>query len=90
MERVEKLTPRDAVSFYGKAKIIITDNSIIKLISYNTCVLEYNLKTGIIRKLWGGYSVTTMRHINAFLEMYHRYALNKQQWNNIALYGAVA
>lgn len=53
-------------SFYGKAKIIETENGRY-LQSYNTivCFLSYG---GSFVKFWGGYSSTTMRHINSFMQ----------------------
>ncbi len=53
-------------SFYGKAQIIETDKGRY-LKSYNTliCFLSYG---GTFIKLWDGYSQTTQRHINSFIE----------------------
>ena len=53
-------------SFYGKAKIIETDNGEMILQSYNTEVCKIT-SSGEFVRLWSGYSVTTMRHINSFL-----------------------
>ena len=52
-------------SFYGKALVIETENGRY-LRSYDTiiCFLSYG---GSFTKLWDGYSVTTMRHINSFM-----------------------
>lgn len=46
--------------------------------SYNTDVCE--LVGGEFRKLWGGYSATTMKHINAFRRHYGLPALSKREW----------
>ena len=56
-------------SFYHKSSIIpsITDKDIVMLKSYNTIVAEYNFKTKKLQ-INGWYSVTTQRHINAFIE----------------------
>lgn len=53
-------------SFYGKARIIEKDNGEKVLQSYNTEVCKITTG-GLFVRLWDGYSVTTMRHINSFL-----------------------
>ena len=55
-----------ALSFYGKA-ILIEDEEIIKLQSYDTIVVVYD-KTYKSVKIRGWYSMTTGRHIRSFLE----------------------
>lgn len=52
-------------SFYGKAIVIETEEGRY-LKSYDTvvCFLSYG---GTFKKLWNGYSATTMRHINSFM-----------------------
>lgn len=55
-------------SFYGKAKVI-EESGVSKLLSYDTIVAEYNSSTKEI-KINGWYSDTTMRHINAFRNLY--------------------
>lgn len=56
-----------AKSFYGKAKVIEADNGEMILQSYNTKVCKIT-SSGEFVRLWSGYSVTTMRHINSFLQ----------------------
>ena len=56
-----------AKSFYGKAKIVEKGGETV-LQSYDTTVCKLD-KNGDFVRLWGGYSCTTMRHINAFIEM---------------------
>ena len=53
-------------SFYGKAKILECENGRY-LQSYDTvvCFLSYG---GTFKKLWDGYSSTTMRRVNSFLQ----------------------
>ena len=51
-------------SFYGKA-LIETDEDVIILRSYSTSVAE--IRNGIPR-VFGSYSLTTMRHIKEFLK----------------------
>ena len=55
-------------SFYGKAKVIEKDNGETVLLSYNTEVCKITSGGEFVR-LWSGYSVTTMRHINSFLQL---------------------
>lgn len=61
-------------SFYGKAHVsYVYDNyglcgMILK--SYDTDVL-YLSAYGSVHKLWDDYSVTTMRHINEFINQYN-------------------
>ena len=57
-----------AKSFYGKAKVIEKDNGEKVLQSYNTEVCKITSGGEFVR-LWSGYSVTTMRHINSFLQL---------------------
>lgn len=73
-----------AKSFYGKAIVIEKDNGEIELQSYNTIVCK--LTSGENRKLvrlWDGYSATTMRHINAFLEYYGHDGGGKTWWDKL-------
>ena len=58
-----------AKSFYGKAKVIETDNGEKVLQSYNTFVCRITAAGRFVR-MWGGYSATTMRHVNSFLSFY--------------------
>lgn len=51
-------------SFYGKALVELTDKGIV-LYSYNTPVLRLDGEK--LHRLWGGFSTTTQRHINALL-----------------------
>ena len=65
--RIFELIPTDnRKSFYGKAKIIECKEGRY-LQSYDTkvCFLSYG---GTFKRLWDGYSATTMRHINSFMD----------------------
>ena len=53
-------------SFYGKALVIHADGGTF-LQSYNTIVCKID-KNGNFVRLWDGYSATTMRHVNSFLQ----------------------
>lgn len=69
-----------ARSFYGKAKVIETDNGEIILQSYNTMVCKITSGGEFVR-LWSGYSVTTMRHINSFLQLFDIAGGGKAWWD---------
>lgn len=57
-------------SFYGKAKVIEEDNGEKVLQSYKTRVCRIT-SSGEVVRMWSGYSVTTMRHINNFLILFN-------------------
>lgn len=73
-----------AKSFYGKAIVIEKDNGEIELQSYNTivCKLTAGENRRLVR-LWNGYSHTTMRHINAFLDYYKHNGGGKAWWDKL-------
>jgi len=56
-----------AKSFYGKAIIIENESGEKVLQSYETEVCKIN-NNGKFARLWDGYSATTMRHVNSFLD----------------------
>lgn len=65
----------------NRAIIIKTDDAIY-LQSYDTLILKYTPATGYIEKLWSGYSVTTLKHINIFMLQFtscYNY-FNKKSW----------
>lgn len=65
MYNVYELLPDDShKSFYGKAKVIVTDEGEY-LRSYNTIVM-YRDNNGNYYSTWNGWSATTGRHIKAF------------------------
>lgn len=68
-------------SFYGKATVIEHDNGIIELKSYNTIVAR--IVNGKFEKLWDGYSLTTMNHINAFINLYGIFGGGKSWWESL-------
>ena len=74
-----ELAPCDShKSFYGKAKVIETEDGFRFLKSYDTIVACED-KDGKIHKLWDSWSATTGRHINAFC------GLNKSEWAKLEL-----
>lgn len=61
-----ELKPTDGrKSFYGKAVVVVEDNGTETLYSYGTPIIK-RLVSGELVKLWGGWSATTGRHIQAF------------------------
>ena len=78
--KVYDLMPNDGrKSFYGKARVMSRGN-IHVLQSYNTdvCMIDSN---GKVLRIWGGYSATTMRHVNAFLSAFGKDGGGKSWWN---------
>lgn len=51
--------------------------------SYDTLILETDKATGETVKLWGGYSVTTMKHIGAYLQENGGKWLSKKEWESL-------
>lgn len=80
--RIYELTPGGydrAKSFYGKAKVIEMNGETL-LQSYDTTVCKID-KSGEFVRMWEGYSATTMRHINAFIEMFGISGGGKSWWD---------
>lgn len=63
----------------GRA-VIIPDGDVVVLRSYYTNVCSYNIKTNEFKKLWGGFSVTTLKHINLFRRFLALETLSKREW----------
>lgn len=63
--------------FNGRAVVIPTGDG-YTLRSYDTDVISY--EAGTVRKLWDGYSVTTLKHINAFCAFVKHPGFNKREW----------
>lgn len=76
------LSPVDGrKSFYEKAKARQwqdTDGMHAVLTSYGTDVLR--IDNGELTRLWSGYSVTTMRHIRSFLNLYSYQTMTAKEW----------
>ena len=78
--KIYELQPNDnRKNFYGKAKIICKDNGEIYLKSYDTEVCKI-IPGGVFVRLWDGYSATTMRHVNAFIDYFHIPGGGKAWW----------
>ena len=63
--------------FGGRALIIPTETGYI-LQSYYTEVAE--IRNGDFLKLWDGFSVTTLKHINIFRQFLGMNTLSKREW----------
>ena len=69
-----------AKSYYGKARVIETDKGEKILLSYDTEVCKIT-EDGEFVRLWDGYSVTTMRHVNSFLNLVGVAGGGKKWWD---------
>lgn len=82
--KVFELIPNNGrKSFYGKAKVIDSDNGIVSLVSYDTivCSIDTNKKEFI--RHWNSNSMTTTAHINSFRSLYGYRPLTSAQWKNL-------
>ena len=81
--KVYDLIPTDSrKSLYGKARVIEKDNGEKVLKSYKTEVCKIKSNGEFVR-LWGGYSATTMRHVNTFVQLFNIAGGGKTWWNNL-------
>ena len=65
---------------FGGRAIIIPNGDTVILKSYYTEVCSYNIKTDKFTKLWNGFSVTTLKHINLFRRFLALDTLSKREW----------
>lgn len=73
-----ELNPTDSrKSFYGKAIVKVMDDGTEILQSYQTDVIK-RTPDGKLKRLWGGWSATTGRHISAFC------GLNKKELEKLS------
>lgn len=78
--RVFELVPCNSrKSFYGKAKVVQINGESI-LISYDTGVCKIDANGNFVR-MWGGYSQTTMHHINSFISYFGIPGGGKAWWD---------
>lgn len=71
MQQYELLATHDSrKSFYGKAKVIISDEGTIFLKSYDTFVALIE-PDGTYKKIWDGSTQTTNRHIKEFKKQFN-------------------
>ena len=71
-------------SLYGKA-FEISNSMGYELISYSTKVarIEVGQYGRKLVRLFGGYSATTMRHVNAWLQWHGMNPITKKQWEEM-------
>lgn len=77
MKFVELIPVDNRKSFYGKAVAIEKDNGDIELKSYDTIVAR--IRNGVFERL----CVTTMRHINSFINTYGIDGGGKAWWTSL-------
>ena len=73
-----------ALQGFGGRALVIRDGDVVTLQSYYTEVCRYNMKTDTFEKLWDGFSVTTLKHINLFREFLGLEKLSKREWIEIS------
>lgn len=82
MKAIFELKPNNGrKSFYGKAEVIERTNGDIELKSYSTIVAR--IHNGKFERLWDGYSMTTMNHINAFIDLFGIDGGGKAWWDSL-------
>lgn len=69
-------------SYYGKAIVIEDKFGNKRLKSYKTIVAEIT-KKGKFKRLWEGYSQTTMNHINEFRRENGLEKIKAKEWKNL-------
>lgn len=79
MKKYELIPTDGRKSFYGKAVVFEKDNGEKILQSYNTEVCK--ITSGEFVRLWSGYSATTMRHVNSFLQRFGIPGGGKAWWD---------
>lgn len=68
-------------SFYGKATVLESLSGKKILRSYSTDVCYFD--SDGFHRTWGGYSVTTMRHINEFAYQMFGETFSKKDWESM-------
>lgn len=64
----------------------VIENTGVKMVvlkSYYTNVLVIDLNNNTVIKLWDGFSVTTLKHVNLLLEMFSFKKLSKKEFMNL-------
>ncbi len=67
-----------ALDGFGVRAVVVPVDGGYILKSYNTDVAA--IVNGKFYKLWAGFSVTTLKHINAFRKWYGLTTINKREW----------
>ena len=74
-----ELMPNNQKSFYGKAVVTEYSENLVVLTFYKTEVAR--IEKGVFVRMWGGYSATTMKHVNAFVAEYGVAGGGKKWWD---------
>ncbi len=69
-------------SFYKKAYVLEDEKGNLFLQSYDTIVC--GIINGIFKKFWGGYSKTTLVHVNDFRKAHNMGTLYKKEWESLS------
>lgn len=77
-EQKKDISKYNGARLDARAVVLKYDDDCILLKSYNTVVAAI-VGTQFV-KLWRGFSVTTLKHVNAFLAAYNGKQLNKREW----------
>lgn len=75
-------------SFYGKAHVSdVYENGthVGKLLKSYDTVVAYVADDGTVRRIWSGYSATTMRHIKEFVWQFAGQIMNKKEWDAVEM-----
>lgn len=80
MRKYELIPTNGQKSFYGKAIVCVDDSGEETLYSYGTPVAKRE-PSGEFVRLWSGYSATTMRHVNSFLQRFGIPGGGKAWWD---------
>jgi hypothetical protein len=84
MMNYELIPTNGQKSFYGKAVVKVDSAARVHtLYSYNTAVarIDGDGADAVFTRLWDGYSVTTMKHVNQFRDCNGMKRLSKAEWN---------
>lgn len=70
--------PLDVQGAYNRAYVRFK-NGVWQLKSYDTIVFEYHPETGDLVRTWGGYSATTMKHVQMFVSWCNHTGYSRNQ-----------
>lgn len=74
-------------SFNRKATVVLVNGNAY-LMSYHTPVAAID-SNGVFYRLWGGYSRTTLAHVNAFAALYGVPGVDKARWESLMVWDLV-
>lgn len=66
-------------SFYSKAQVLVNEYG-VTLYSYGTKVCSISASDSVIHRHWYGYSATTMKHVNSFIDTYSTENVGGKKW----------